>query len=117
MLIDDKYTPSIHSFSLMWHLEPCICLEYSFSVLPLVSIKELKILGRERLQIRDFLKQQQSARANQRHFVRGFAKKKNAPVSKQVKNTVKTKKADLPAIRITEQPILLTKSEINRPRY
>ena len=28
-----------------------------------------------------------------------------------------SKKAQLPAIRITEQPILLTKSEINRPGH
>ena len=36
----------------------------------------------------------------------------NVVVSKQVK-----KKAQLPAIRITEQPILITKSKINRMGY
>ena len=44
-------------------------------------------------------------------------------MSKQVKNTVAilafsiSKKAQLPAIRITEQSTLLTKSKINRPGY
>ena len=48
---------------------------------------------------------------------------KNVIVSKQVKNMAAVlpffffigKKAPFPAIRITEQPILLTKSKINRP--
>ena len=44
-------------------------------------------------------------------------------VSKQVKDTVAvwnfsiSKTAQLPATRITEQPILLTKSQINRRGY
>ena len=46
---------------------------------------------------------------------------KNIVVSKQVKNTIAVlsirKKAHLPAIRITEQAILLTKGKINRPGY
>ena len=54
-----------------------------------------------------------------RHFSTRFCK--NFVLSKQVKNTVAawhfsiSKKAQLPAIGITEQPILLTKSKINRP--
>ena len=48
---------------------------------------------------------------------------KNVVVSKQGKNAVavlhfsSSKKAQLPAIRITEQPILITKSKINRQGY
>ena len=46
---------------------------------------------------------------------------KNIAVSKQVKNTIAVlsirKKAQLPAIRITEQAKLLTKGKINRPGY
>ena len=48
---------------------------------------------------------------------------KNVLVSKQVKKTVAvlafliSKKAQVTAIRITEQPILLTKSKINRTGY
>ena len=44
-------------------------------------------------------------------------------MSKQVKNTVAvlaftiSKKAQLPAIRVTEQPILLTKGKINGPGH
>ena len=79
-----------------------------------------------------------SARANKRHFggenvipssLQGRHYKvvvitrfgKNVVVSKRVNNTVAvfhfliSKKAQLPAIRTTEKPTLLTKSKINRP--
>ena len=48
---------------------------------------------------------------------------KNVVVSKQVTNNVAVlaffyqEKAQLPAIRITEQAMLLTKGKINRPGY
>ena len=48
---------------------------------------------------------------------------KNVVVSKQVKNTVAvlafliSKRAQLLAIRTTEQPLLLTKGKINGPGY
>ena len=51
------------------------------------------------------------------HFITRFCK--NVVLSKQGKNTVAVwhfsikKKAQLPAIRITEQPLLLTKRKIN----
>ena len=54
-----------------------------------------------------------------RDFSRGFCK--NVVVSKQVKIKIAVlaffdqRKAQLPAIRITEQPMMLTKRKINRP--
>ena len=47
-------------------------------------------------------------------FVRGFAKRRRVKTSQQHGSS---KKAHLPAIRITEQPVLLTKSKINCTGY
>ena len=90
-------------------------------------IRDLQILGREGLRVRDFLKEPHRAHANWRHFggknvisssFQYEVLQINVVLSKQVKNTVAVwhfsikKKAQLPAIRITEQPILLTKRKI-----
>ena len=55
-------------------------------------------------------------------LVRGFAKllscqNKSKTRLKQFWHFLISKKAQLPAVRITEQPILLTKSRINRLAY
>ena len=48
-------------------------------------------------------------------FLRGFAKMFSC--QNKFWHFSLSKRAQLPAIRITEQPILLTKSKVNRPRY
>ena len=54
-------------------------------------------------------------------LVRGFAKmlscQNKSKLREQFWHFSISKKAQLPAIRTTEQPILLTVSEINRPGY
>ena len=54
-------------------------------------------------------------------LVRGFAKmlscQNKSTTRKQFWHFSISKKAQLPAVRITEQPTLLTKSKINRPGY
>ena len=104
-----------------------VCVVYR----SLRNVRELWILGRERLRVRDFLIVQHRACANQRHFggkkpdtivifVRGFAKmlscQNKSRTRSQFWHFSISKKAHVPTMRINEQPILQTKCKINRQR-